>query len=735
MEPQEPICDLNDTWEDALEEFKGVLNVTPTWNCLTVENADKEGILSAPEIMDRQTDTGYGYQDIYSLPFLLNSGDIPAPSTFADEKSLVDIMDFLHERELHYIEGNSLVQSFLTFPYFLVVEKLKEDNPILYLYCKAMLRTLECVLRGAFATTIRGDEEFLPAPPEVDLHMDVPLEDVVEELEEVASQPSTPPAIAMRLRCRKHFLLSLGLFLDGTTKEDMVKACDLCEEAAKWLREAPEYQRTEEPVVNPSLIREKELPFWVSVITPVSSIPPMPFKKVSAAYQTLFSQLASLKILFSLPSLHSITEFIEDLAYQSPLLLMRCMAVILLFGRDPTESFLFGLPLHQRLLGTLANTYGAPLYLKVFEQNAPIVESVVRFRVQKTMDPTKVTPNQLASLRHQTVEMMHRWVAEAGKHFLVHLEIMLCNRGMAHRRLMNAIPGLTEFQDVSHFTDTSIFLSHIPGGHLQQREGEASRVSKVLSLWASEAILHAMDLIVKFQIELDLLKDGELIPALWYVSMIHRIKKNNAVLLCRPGTTVLIPDNRINKKRVPLYNLSFTTRRQGSIDFQEAMMLEINGALADAQLLAACIVEKKGLMDFTSTGSASLTTAENAFNHRYLRCFGNIRKPAFSSYKLCMAAKPLITDENLKTEAQKASNLALTAAEKAQSLLKNPGRPLTDIRKKILEKTERSARALVACMGLVAEEETEAKSFGCRKCIPGLPCYLSFTVYGKQASG
>lgn len=732
MENKEGLCDLNDTWEDALEEFKAVIAITPTWKCVGVENADKEIILSAPEIMDPQTDTGYGCEKINSLSFLLKSGEIPDPSTLKNEKTLVDIMDFLHERELHYLEGNSLVQSYLCFPYFLALNELEKAHPVLHAYCSAMLCTLECIRRAAAATTICGDEEFSPVPPELSLLLNTNLGKSVEDLEALASQPDTSPAVALRLRFRKNFLFSLFLFENGTTKGDMLKACDLCEEAANWLRSSPEFQRTAEPEVDPRVVREKEIPFWVSTITPVASIPRMPFSDVSVVYQTLLSHLSSLKLLFSLPSLSSITEFIEDIASQSPLLIVRCITVILLFGHDPTESFLFGLPLHQRLLETLVKNCGAPLYLKIFERNSQMVESVVRYRVQKTMDPLKVTPTQLNSLREQTIDMMQRWVAEAGKHYLEHLEIMLCNQGLAYRRLMNVIPGLAEFQDISYFMDSNIFLFRLPGGNLQLQEHEASRVSRVLTLWASEVMLHAMELIVNFQIGLDLLKDGEIIPALWYLSMIYKAKRENTMLLSSPGATVVIPENRINKKRVPLYNLCLSTRTQGEIDFLEKGMLEVNRCLADAQFLAACIAEKKGLMNFTSTGSVSLTTAENTFNHRYAKCFGCVRHPAFASYRLCMATKPVINGENIKSEVQKASDLALSAAEKTRALLKTPTRPLTDIRKQILEKTERSARALVACLALLGEEETTAEFYECRKSCLGLPHFLSFPVYKKK---
>lgn len=727
MEAEQPICDLNETWEDVTSEFQDVLKNCSTWKCFSVEGVDKEGILSAPEIMDPQTDTGYGYQDISSLAHLFQTGDIPSASSFADDKSLVEIMDYLHVREVHYLNGYSLVQSYLSFPYFLHLDKLKDGNPVMYAYCRALLRTLESVLRAAFATTIRGDEEFMAAPQELDVHMNISIEEVVNELEDLASKAS--PEVAIRLRWRKNFVSALALFQEAKSRPEVEQACNLCAEACEWLASAPAYQRVSEPTIDPRLVRDKEVQFWVSVITPTSPLPQPPFKEAMSTYQTLLSQLASLKTLFTLPTLNAITDFIEDLGAQSPLLLMRCIAVVTLFSRDPNESFLFGLPLHQRLLETLAKAHGAPLYLKVFEGNSSIIESIVKYRIQKTMDPVRVTPEQFASLRQQTLESMHRWTAEACKHYLIHLEIMLCNRGLAHRRLMNAIPGLADFQEISFFTDLNIFLSRIPGGNTKM-EQEAIRISKVLTLWANTLVLHTMELIVKFQLELDLLKPGELIPALWYLSTMYKAQNENLMLLSIQNTS-LIPENRTNKKRVPLYNLALSTRTQAQVDYTERSLMEVYRLIADSQLFAACIAEKKGLMDFASTGSASLISAENIFNHRYIKCFGAIQSPAFASFQHCIATKPPIKDDEVLEDAKKASSLALSAAEKLHTILQHPPAHMTDYRKSTLEKAECSARALGACLALMSNEETTSDAYECTKATPGLPYFLSFPLHKK----
>lgn len=731
MESATPVCDLNETWNDITAEFGKYVETCSTWKCFSVDDVDKEAILSAPEIMDPLTDTGFGYENVCSLAEHFKRGEIPKPSEFADDQSLIDIMDYLHVRELHYLKGFSIVQSYLAFPYFLNLEALKDGNPVMYSYCRAMLCTLKSVLRSAFATTIRGDEEFVAAPLELDVHMSITLEEVSKELEELAEKAS--PAVAIRLRWRSSFVRALTLFHEAATREGVEEACDLCAEAAEWLESHPEFQRAagDEPKMDARLIREKEVQFWVSVITPTKPLPQPPFKEVMEVYKTLLRQMASLKFLLTFPSLSSITDFIEDLGAQEPLLLVRCIAVITLFSRSYKESFLFGPPLQERLLETIAETYGAPLYLKVYQGNHALVESVVRYRIQKTMDPLKVTAEQVQSLRQQTVEAVRHWSAEACSHYLLRLEIMLCNRGLAHRRLLNALPGLAEFQELSYFVDTTIFVHHIPGGNINMDQ-EVVRASKVLSLWSNTLVLQAMNRIIYFQLELDLLKPGEIIPALWYLSTMNKAQVENVLLLSMQSSTK-IPENRINKKRVPLYNLCLTTRSRSQLDLTEKTIQDLHRMLADAQLFAACIAEKKGLVDLQSTGSASLTTAENLFNHRYKKCFGMIQNPAFASYQHCMATKPRVKDETVHEDAKRASTLALNAAEKVHNHLQQVGRTLPEFRRRTLEKMECSARAIAACLAMMSDESTTAAEYECSLSFPGLPYFVSFAFHKKKA--
>lgn len=730
MNSEKPLCDLDETWEDITDAFTNSLKECSTWKCFSVEGVDKEGILSAPEIMDPKTDSGLGGEEVYSLSHLLSTGEIPPPSSFADDASLIELMDFLHVRELHYLRGYSLVQSYLCFPYFLQLDKLKDGNPVMYTYCRAMLRTLESVLRAAFVTTIRGDEEFLAGPPELEMYMNMDVEEVMKELEEVAAKAS--PAVALRLRWRRNFMAALALFQNAASREDVEKACAWCEEARQWLEDAM-YQRKEEPAVKPSLIRDKEMRYWVTVITPTEPLPQPAFAEAMSEYKTMLGQISSLSTLFTLPNLMNITEFVEDLGSQNAKLLVRCITVIVLFSRDTNESFLFGPPLHQRLLGMLGNVYGAPLYQKIFE-NQPVVESVVRYRIQKAkgLDPTRVTPEQLEALRRQTVETVQHWTTEACKHFLIHLEIMLCNRGLAHRRLMNAVPGLAEFQEISYLTDLNIFQFRTTGGNTAV-EQEGAKISKVLTLWANSLVLKVIEMIIKFQVELDLLKPGELIPALFYLSTIHKAAAENMLLLDLQSTA-MIPENRTTKKRVPLYNLCLATRGAGNVPQYERTLNDVYRIVADCQLFAACIAEKKGLMDFESTGSASLTNAETIFNHRYFKCFRSIQSPPFATYRNCIDTKPVIKDDEVLTDAKKASTLALNAVEKIQWLLHQPATDAWQGRREKLDKLERSARGLAASLSLMSNESTSASTFESTCSRPGLPYYLTFSLRKKESA-
>lgn len=670
-----PLCALDDTWEDVLAEFTGSLKGTPTWSCHCIDGVDKEVILSAPEIMDPKTDSGFGYQDVRSLQGMLDSQEIPSSALLLadgdEEARLLDMMDFIHVKELAYLEGYSLTQSYLSFPYFLRMDLLKAENPALHAYCRGVLRTLDCVLRAVFATTIRSDEEFMMVPPELDRAADCPLGELLAELETAAARAKTP-AVAARLRFRKQLLSGLSLFLEAKRRSDVEAACDLCAEALAILK-GVDYGRAAEPAVDPRLVREKEVSFWVSTMTPTKPLPVAKFADAMATYATMLRQLASLKALLALKSLSSIADFVEAFGAQQPLLPIRSVAVVVLFSRDANESFLFGLPIQQRLLEMIAKEYGAPLYLRIYEGDEAALESVVKYRVNKALDPHHVTPADVMSTRHQTADAVRRWASEAAKNFLVRLETMLCNRGLAHRRLMKNMPALGQLQELSYSVDINIFLATQPGV-TGEGEAECVRACTVLTFFTNTLVLRAMELIVQLQLELDLLIQGELLPALWYLNFAQRAQTENLAMLCLQNTK-FIPETRVNKKtKVPLHNLALTTRTTGTVDATRVNVLDATRLLSDSVFISACLMEHQKLVNLTDGPKHAMTTVEDIFNHRMLKCFGAVHSPPFTSYARCLAVRPdLGTDDSrVPGYARKSCEVAIGAAAKMRAVLTAP---------------------------------------------------------------
>ncbi|CCW63914.1 unnamed protein product [Phytomonas sp. EM1] len=406
-------------------------------------------------------------------------------------------------------------------------------------------------------------------------------------------------------------------------------------------------------------------------MAPTTPCAATPFAEAIAAYHGMLTQLASLRALLELRSLGGIVDFVEGFGAAQPMLPVRCVAVVVLFGNDANESFLYGPSIQQRVLQQLAEEYGSPLYRRLADGDEALLDGVLRYRVHRTMDPTKATAELLAQMRQQTLEILRHWATEAGKCFLVHLETMLCNRGLAHQRLLGALAGLAKFQELSYSTDITFFMGTQPG--VAPAAGlEAISLSTVLTLFANSYVLRTMELILQFQIELDLLSQGEVIPALWYVNFIQRAQIENFALLYLQNTSK-IPAQRINKKtRVPLYNLALTTRTTGAPDVVRLNLLGASRMLSDAVFLAACLMEGKGLIDLTSGAPHGLISAENTFNHRMLECFGQIHSPPLASYKRCTSAKPELTGElasRLPLYARKASEAAEGAAGKAKAML------------------------------------------------------------------
>ncbi|KAG5481866.1 hypothetical protein LSCM4_06943 [Leishmania orientalis] len=733
--PPLPLCSLNNTWEDVLTAFKDCLKGKPTWSCHCLDGVDKEVILSAPEIMDPKTDSGFGCETIYSLSHLLKTQEVPSAATVSTEAALLDVMDYIHVKELTYLQGYSLTQSYLDFPYFLRMDLLKEQNGTLHAYCRGVLRSLDCILRAVFSTTNRSEEEFMLVPPELDRQPDCSVDEILMELETAAAKSSSS-AVAARLRFRKHFLAALSLLLESKKRSDIEAACDICQEALALL-ESDVYARTSEPAPEAKLLRTKEIAFWVSVITPTKALPATPFADAMSAYQCLLQQLASFKTLVSIESLACIFDFIENFGALQPLLPARSLCAVVLFSRDPNESFLHGAPLHRRMLETLTKKYGAPLYQKIFEADEAMIDGVVEYRVKCTMNRLKVTAEQRMFLRQQTVDSVRRWTTEVCKLYLVFLETMLCNRGLAHRRMMNTMADLIRFQEMSYTTDLSVFLANMPGVP-KELEAECIRCSTVLTLLSNDYVLRAMETIMSLEVELDLLTQGELVPAMWYVHFTQRAQKENMTALCLQSTQ-FIPATLINKRtHIPVHNLALTTRKAGQIDLARDGVLDACCSLSDATFLSACLMEKKKLIDLVSAPKGALTSVENTFNHRLLLCYGQLRNPPLRSYEVCMSAK-LSLDEASKIPiyAKKAAEVASNAAEKLKAVMSSSS--IDDVRKAAirrnaegLEKTAHMVAASLRAFSGVCEDDEELKDYCATVERPGLPSALTFAFRKRK---
>ncbi|KAG5481556.1 hypothetical protein LSCM1_05578 [Leishmania martiniquensis] len=730
-----PLRSLNDTWEDVLTAFKDCLKGESRWSCHCLDGVDKEVILSAPEIMDPKTDSGFGCETIYSLSHLLKTQEVPSAATVSTEAALLDVLDYIHVKELTYLQGYSLTQSYLDFPYFLRMDLLKEQHSTLHAYCRGVLRTLDCVLRAVFSTTNRSEEEFMLIPPELDRQPDCSVGEILAELE-MAAAKSSSPAVAARLRFRKHILAAFSMLLESKKRSDVEAACDSCQEALALL-ESDVYTRSSEPAPDARLLRTKEIAFWVSVITPTKALTATPFADAMSAYKSLLQQLMSFKTLVRIESLDCISDFIVNFGALQPLLPVRSLCAVVLFSRDPNESFLYGAPLHRRMLETLTKKFGAPLYQRIFEGDEVMIDGVVEYRVKCTMNRVRVTPEQRVFLRQQTVDSVRRWTTEACKLYLIFLETMLCNRGLAHRRMMNTMADLIRFQEMSYTTDLTVFLANMPGVP-KELETECIQCSTVLTLISNDYVLRAMEMIMGFEVELDLLTQGELVPAMWYINFAQRALKENMSALCLQSTH-FIPATLINKRtHIPVHNLALTTRTAGQMDLARDGVLDACCSLSDATFLSACLMEKKKLIDLVSAPKAALVSVENTFNHRLLLCYGQLRNPPLRSYDVCMSAKlPLDEVSRIPTYAKKAADVASSAAEKLKAVMSSSS--IDDVRKAAirrnaegLEKTAHIVAASLRAFSAVCGNDEELKDYCATVERPGLPSALTFTFRKRK---
>ncbi|KAG8345874.1 putative Mak10 subunit NatC N(alpha) terminal acetyltransferase [Trypanosoma vivax] len=731
-------CDLDETWTECLSEFKGYLAANgTTWRCESLATENKEAMLSAPEVMDPKTDPGCGYDSIHSLNSLLKQGDIPSAATL-NGQALIDIMDIILSKELQYLQGYSLTAGCLSFPYFFRMDLLKEQNFVLHAYCRGVVRTVELVMRAVVTTRIRSDEEFVPWIKGMQTDPDATEEQILDELEE-AARTAESEAVAIRLRFRREFLNALKLFIFGRSKSDVEGACSASDAASELLNSAG-YARTVEPVQDSRFFREAEVGYWTSVFTPTKCRPILPFAETMQAYITMLRQLASLRDLFTLPSLQALIEFAESIGAQEPLLPMRSITVIVLLCNDPSETFLYGPPMCQRVLEDLSANYGATLYLGIFEGKEDLLDGVVNYRIHKTMRPNKLSHAEPQIIRQQTIEAVRLWAMEMSKAYLIYIESVLCNRGLAHRRLMNSMKHLCELQEVSYTTDSSIFLSFVPGVE-RNMCNDVLRRMLVLSLYANQHVLRVVEQIVSLTLELDLFTQGEMLPALWSLVFTLRIQFENLSLL-GPLAPSSIPETRINRVTgVPLHNLCLSTRTAGSKDIVHQTILEAGHLIANATFVCACVMEIKGLIDLTSQPKHSLITVENAFNHR-LRCLWQMQNPPFTSYARCLEAKRELLgtvpmdDERLLKLSQTARSVAENAADKLKKLLLlrelgSPRKRALESRVHAMEQTARSLSASLATFMDICKDEDKLKDFTAKFEHPFHPSMICLSLQRK----
>ncbi|CAD2221665.1 hypothetical protein AGDE_15456 [Angomonas deanei] len=641
------------------------------------------------------------------------------------------------------------------------MEVLKAQNPLLHLYCRAVLRTVSTIMKPVFATTIRSDEEYSYPPPELERVMEeeitsesdeaflATLQKAVEENEKAGKK-----LIASRLQLRVLLLSALNTLIGVKRRSDLEKGTQLCEEALTLWSSAV-FDRTADPAVPEKFCREQEMQHWVSVLTPNRPIPTPSYKEVREAYLEMLRQMKQFAILLELHSLQEVTEYVESVGASKTLLHVRAILIIILFCKDYNESFLFGLPLPQQILSQLAKEYGAPLYLKVYEGDETMTEAVTRYRIHKLSDPSKLTPAQYAYFKEETRDAIRKWTDEACKNYLLHIETMLCNRGLTHQRLLKSFYGFSQFQERSYACDMNIFLASLPGVDLsgnkeedgKNLETEFVKSATVLTLYANAYIFRAMELVLRLGYELDLYTQGEQIAVLWYLNFTLRAQTENFNTLYLQnnvsGVLSHIPETRVNKRTgLPVHNVALTTRVAGLIDPVNTVKLEALRSLTDAIFISSNLFEFKKLINLTDGPDGALITPENVFNHRFLKYFGLIRSPPFASYKRCVAAKIDFVQEekDLLLYATRSSELAQQAVSKIKTVINGAALQGTQrqiILKNTLEELERTAvttAASLAAFAAVCEEQEKdiAEKYVSRVERPGDKSLVCFSFRKKQ---
>lgn len=656
-------------WEECLGKLKEESAKLQQWGIYIAEHLRSDDIMSAPEVMDPKTDAGLNWKDATLLDEMIQRKMLPDVHAMSETET-VDMMDVLLIMETLFLRGNQLPQTLYSCA-FMHRLALMEQNKHLFAYARAIAKSVDIVLNTVVAADVREEEEFCVIPLEVDTLPKVETAVIEQELVEAIN---TAPSAAMkaRLQFRLEYFRTLARLYEDT-RESTLSAKASAQLAIQALADLT---RTQEPKVD-SRVFSSVPGTWLSAITPMPMKDLIPLAEAVAELKQMLQHYMALCGFLDLEHLPNIMEAVCHFGSLHPLLPVRSRAA-LLFCHQQTQRFAYRATAPDLVVETLANYHGAPLYLKLLQQDEQLTADVVNYRTARLMDsPMKYDASKIdkEQLKQQTIQLVQRWCVDAGKLYLATMHAFLYNRGRCHRRLCNLMPDLAAFQQYSWEVDYNIFCAAQPSGSQSpETTQEFSVKASVLNAFSNDIVYFVADSFLSLSMELDLLNRAEYLPVLWYRNFLISTRIENYTTLFVTASDPY-PQRRVNKTTLaPLYTPALTTRNFVVPAPHLASKVDVTRGILNGSFLVLMGLQNHKLLNL-DLPETSLVHISTVFDHRIapLACFHRPRfvpwaqfapqfrqanppklsqqlKPALDLFNACVEkCKALMADESLPT--------------------------------------------------------------------------------------
>jgi len=307
-----------------------------------------------------------------------------------------------------------------------------------------------------------------------------------------------------------------------------------------------------------------------------------------------------------------------------------------LFHYGGAPSSLGGKPLAGRVLATLANSHGAPLYQQLVNGDAATLKLVVDGHLEKIKAMGKLQGRSAAEVEAEiTPEIRERiagtaandiatWANDAGRTVLLYIHALLHQRGRCHRKLLHLVQELEVLFRSTGALDMAFGMPTNPKT-ASQMPREIILAGQPLTGFVSWYLLDVMESVLRCLNELDLITKPEMSFRVFWDSVIAQSRLEIVPqLYCAAGVKEAIA----KAKAAPL---GAQLRTVAPMPDSEYVRCEVMRSLSQATFTAAAALGKE-ITEVLKQKPDSLQSLECVWDHR-IAVFSAVSRPAYVDAK------------------------------------------------------------------------------------------------------